>query len=156
MQNLVWLNFCTAVITLKNKDMYKRFIAGLGGAIALTVVHEIIRKNFNNVPEINKVGEEALEKSLENFDSNITNPDQLYAATLAGDVIGNGIYFAGTATNSAGLLSGIAMGAGTVLLPAKLGLDDQPVAGSSQKKLMTVAYYIFGSLVTKVIYDQIK
>ncbi len=136
--------------------MYKRFIAGLGGAIALTVLHEVIRKNFDNVPEINKVGEEALEKSLQNFDSTISSPDQLYAATLAGEVLGNGIYFAGTATNSAGIISGLAMGAGTVLLPSKLGLDNKPVAGNTQKKLLTVAYYIFGSMITKLIYDRIK
>jgi len=151
-----WLNFCTDYDTPKNIVMYKRFIAGLGGAIALTILHETVRKNCKNAPEINKVGEEALEKSLNQFDASIDSPDKLYAATLVGDVVGNGIYYAGTATNKAGLLSGLAMGVGTVLLPRKIGLDDAPVAENNQKKMMTIGYYLFGALVTKLIYDQIK
>lgn len=136
--------------------MYKRFIAGLAGAIALNILHESVRKNFDNVPEINKVGEEALDKTLEKFDISLDNPDKIYVATLAGDVIGNGLYFAGTATNEAGVLSGIAMGIGTVLLPNQIGLDDSPVAETVQKKIMTVGYYVFGALITKIVYDRIK
>ncbi|MBV6879016.1 hypothetical protein NG800_003000 [Epilithonimonas ginsengisoli] len=136
--------------------MYKKIIAGLGGAIALNLLHEIVRNNFDNVPEVNKVGEEALNKSLETVDMKITDKDQLYAATLAGDVISNGIYYAATATSGFNLVSGVAAGVGAVMLPEKMGLDDSPVAGSTQKKLMTVGYYLFGAVVTKLIYDKIK
>ncbi|KQT31500.1 hypothetical protein ASG22_18390 [Chryseobacterium sp. Leaf405] len=136
--------------------MYKKILAGLGGAIALNLLHETIRKNFDNVPEINKVGEEALNKALDKVDMKITNHDQLYAATLAGDVVSNGIYYATTATTSFNIVSGIAMGMGAVLLPEKMGLDDAPVAKTTEKKVMTVAYYLFGAIVTKLIYDKIK
>lgn len=136
--------------------MYKKILAGLGGAIALNLLHEIVRNNFDNVPEVNKVGEEALNKSLETVDMKITDKDQLYAATLAGDVISNGIYYAATATSAFNLVSGVAAGVGAVMLPEKMGLDDSPVAGSTQKKLMTVGYYLFGAVVTKLIYDKIK
>ncbi|MBO6201388.1 MAG: hypothetical protein J6N74_07195, partial [Chryseobacterium sp.] len=131
--------------------MYKKILAGLGGAIALNLLHEIVRNNFDNVPEVNKVGEEALNKSLETVDMKITDKDQLYAATLAGDVISNGIYYAATATSGFNLVSGVAAGVGAVMLPEKMGLDDSPVAGSTQKKLMTVGYYLFGAVVTKLI-----
>lgn len=136
--------------------MYKKILAGLGGAIALNLLHEIVRNNFDNVPEVNKVGEEALNKSLETVDMKITDKDQLYAATLAGDVISNGIYYAATATSGFNLVSGVAAGVGAVMLPEKMGLEDSPVAGSTQKKLMTVGYYLFGAVVTKLIYDKIK
>lgn len=136
--------------------MYKKILAGLGGAIALNLVHEIIRKNFDNVPEVNKVGEEALNKALETLDMKITDKDQLYGATLAGDVISNGIYYAATATSGFDLVSGAAAGLGAVLLPNKMGLDDSPVAETNQKKIMTVGYYLFGAVVTKLIYDRIK
>lgn len=136
--------------------MYKKILAGLGGAIALNLLHEIVRNNFDNVPEVNKVGEEALNKSLETVDMKITDKDQLYAATLAGDVISNGIYYAATATSGFNLVSGVAAGVGAVMLPEKMGLVDSPVAGSTQKKLMTVGYYLFGAVVTKLIYDKIK
>ncbi|WP_294217769.1 hypothetical protein [uncultured Chryseobacterium sp.] len=136
--------------------MYKKILAGLGGAIALNLLHETIRKNFNNVPEVNKVGEEALNKALDKADMKITNPDQLYAATLAGDVISNGIYYATTATSSFNIASGLLAGIGAVALPKKMGLDDDPVAETTEKKVMTVAYYLFGAVVTKLIYDKIK
>lgn len=136
--------------------MYKKILAGLGGAIALNLLHETIRKNFNNVPEINKVGEEALNKALDKVDMKITDHDQLYAATLAGDIISNGMYYATTATSGFNVASGIMMGVGAVVLPQKMGLDDKPVAETTEKKVMTVAYYLFGAIVTKFIYDKIK
>ncbi|MET3535956.1 hypothetical protein [Chryseobacterium limigenitum] len=136
--------------------MYKKILAGLGGAIALNLVHEIIRKNFDNVPEVNKVGEEALNKTLETIDLKITDQDQLYGVTLAGDVLSNGIYYATTATSGFNIASGLAAGLGTVMLPQKMGLDDSPVAETNQKKIMTVGYYLFGAIVTKLIYDKIK
>lgn len=136
--------------------MYKKILAGLGGAIALNIVHEIIRNKFDNVPEVNKVGEEALNKALETVDLKITNKDQLYAATLAGDVVSNGLYYAATATSGFNLVSGLAAGVGAVVLPKNMGLDESPVAETTQKKIMTVGYYLFGAVVTKLIYDKIK
>ncbi|MEN4762715.1 hypothetical protein ABEG63_20490 [Chryseobacterium sp. C39-AII1] len=136
--------------------MYKKILAGLGGAVALNVLHETLRKNFENVPEVNKVGEEALNMALDKVDMKITDKDQLYAATLAGDVVSNGIYYATTATSGFNIASGVAAGLGAVFLPQKMGLDDTPVAENNQKKIMTVAYYLFGAIVTKLIYDKIK
>lgn len=144
------------LLLVKIQNMYKKILAGLGGAIALNIVHEIIRNNFDNVPEVNKVGEEALGKALEKIDINLTDKDKLYAATLAGDVISNGIYYAATATTGFNMVSGAAAGLGAVLLPEKMGLDDAPVAETNQKKIMTIGYYFFGAIVTKLIYDRIK
>lgn len=142
--------------TKNSNDMYKKILAGLGGAIALNLLHEVIRKNFDNVPQVNKVGEEALDKALTKVDLKITDQDQLYAATLAGDVISNGLYYATTATSGYNIASGVVAGLGAVMLPQKMGLDDKPVAETNQKKIMTVAYYLFGAVVTKLIYDKIK
>ena len=135
--------------------MVKKIIAGFGGAIALNIVHELIRKSFTNVPHINEVGEEALLKVTENSDIQITDKNTLYAFTLAGDVVSNGLYYSATATNH-DFYSGLAAGVGAVFLPKQLGLNYSPVAGTEQKKVMTVAYYLFGAVVTKLIYDQIK
>lgn len=135
--------------------MVKKMLAGLGGAIALNILHEIIRKNFDNVPHINEVGEEALQKTLDSAGLEISDPDKLYAATLAGDIVSNAVYYANTATQH-DFTSGLAAGISTIMLPQKMGLDDEPVAENNKKKIMTVAYYIFGAAVTKLIYDKIK
>ena len=135
--------------------MLKKMIAGLGGAVALNILHEIVRKTFKNVPEINELGEEELSKMTDGTLMEIKGPEQLYAATLAGDIISNSVYYATTATTHE-FTSGILAGVGAIALPQKLGLDPDPVADTSQKKIMTVGYYLFGAIVTKLIYDQIK
>lgn len=130
-------------------------LAGLGGALALNLLHEIVRKNFDNVPHINEVGEEALKKITDYTPFEISDPNTLYAATLAGDIVSNAIYYGTTATNH-DFTSGVAAGIGAIVLPQKMGLDDQPVAENNKKKIMTLGYYVFGALVTKFIYDKIK
>ncbi|MBD8081513.1 hypothetical protein [Chryseobacterium caseinilyticum] len=135
--------------------MLKKMIAGLGGAVALNLLHEIVRKTCKDVPHINELGEEALSKMTDRTALEINNPNQLYAATLAGDVISNAVYYATTATTH-NLASGLLAGVGAIALPQKLGLDPDPVASTNKKKIMTVGYYLFGAIVTKLIYDQIK
>lgn len=135
--------------------MLKKMLAGLGGAIALNILHEVVRKNFDDVPHINEVGEEALQKALDSTPLEISDPDKLYAATLAGDVISNAMYYATTATRH-DFTSGLAAGISAIMLPEKMGLNDEPVAENNKKKIMTIAYYIFGAAVTKLIYNKIK
>lgn len=133
----------------------KKLIAGFGGAIALNILHEVIRKNFDNVPHINEVGEEALRKGLDKASIPQPDEDTGYLATLAGDILSNGVYYAVTATNHTGL-SGLLAGAGAVYLPKQMGLNEAPVASTDKKKLMTVGYYLFGAIVTRYIYNKLK
>ena len=130
-------------------------LAGLGGAIALNVIHEVVRKNFSNVPEVNEVGEEAVDKIAKKTDINL-DEKELYATTLAGDVISNALYYAGTATNNLSALSGVLAGVGAVELPKYLGLDDKPVKATPQKQILTVAFYTLGGLATSIIYNKLK
>lgn len=85
----------------------------------------------------------------------MSDPDKLYAATLAGDIVSNAIYYGTTATNH-NFISGIVPGIGAIVLPQKMGLNDEPITENNKKKLVTVGYYILGALVTKLIYDKIK
>lgn len=135
--------------------MYKKMIAGFAGAIALNILHETIRKNFKNVPHINEVGEEALLKISDYASINIEGETNLYATTLVGDIVSNGLYYATTATEK-DLASGLMAGIGAVALPKKLGLNDEPIAENFQKKAMTIGYYVFGAIVTKFVYNKIK
>lgn len=130
-------------------------IAGFAGAIALNILHETIRKNFKNVPHINEVGEEALLKISDYASISIEGENSRYAATLVGDVISNGLYYASTATEK-DLASGLIAGIGAVALPKRMGLNDEPVAENFQKKAMTIGYYVFGAIVTKFVYKKIK
>ena len=135
--------------------MVKKILAGLCGAIALNIVHETIRKNFNDVPHVNEVGEEALQKGLSKINLKIEDEHNAYLATLAGDVVSNSLYYASTATGS-GIIPGALAGLGAVYLPKYLGLDDSPVASSDKKKVLTIVYYTLGGLITNFIYKKIK
>ena len=152
-QAMKWVS--TGKVKSKGGNFTAALAAGFGGAVALNILHETVRKNFDNVPEVNKVGEEALVKTLNKVDVTLNGKDEKYLATLAGDIVSNGIYYAATAAKMP-LLSGLAAGVGAVTLPSKMGLDDTPVAGTTQKKVMTISYYVVGALVTAGIYKLLK
>ena len=132
----------------------KNLLAGLGGAVALNILHESLKKTGNDMPRIDSLGEEALQKSLKQFGTTINDPDTLYAATLGGDLVSNSVYYSmigmGDRRNmwSKATVLGLAAGIGAVTLAKPLGLNPQPVAKNTQVKLLTVGYYLFGALVT--------
>lgn len=134
----------------------KNFLAGLGGAIVLNILHESLKKTKADTPRIDLVGEEALQKAVGYFGGHINNSQTLYKATLAGDLISNAAYYSmiGNSPNhlfgkavSLGLVAGI----GAVMIPEEIGLDAEPVAKNTQVKVMTVGYYLVGALATAAI-----
>ncbi|MDV6168656.1 hypothetical protein R1T16_09490 [Flavobacterium sp. DG1-102-2] len=132
----------------------KNIIAGLGGAIALNILHEALKKRDKDMPRVDLLGEEALEKSLDFFDAEIQREDTLYKMTLAGDIISNTLYYsaigAGASEHvwSRAITMGITAGIGAITLPEPLGLDDKPVARTTKTKALTIGYYLLGALVT--------
>ncbi len=138
-------------------EKLKSLLAGLGGAVVLNVLHEGLKGSDDDMPRIDLLGEEALNKGLGWLGSGIEDPDKLYQATLAGDVAGNALYYSliGTGGNkyvwSKAMLSGLAAGLGAIALPAPMGLDDRPVARNTKVKLLTIGYYLAGALVTAFI-----
>ncbi len=130
------------------------YLAGLGGAIALNVLHESLKKKDEDMPRVDLLGEEALQKTLHYFGTGIEGKDNLYKATLAGDILSNTMYY-GMIGNGGkeylftrAIAYGLAAGVGAVTLPKPLGLDDEPVAHSNKTKALTVGYYLAGALVT--------
>jgi len=140
----------------------KNIFAGLGGAIALNILHESLKNKDKNMPRVDLLGEEALQKSLSYFGVSITNENTLYKATLAGDVISNALYYStigGACTQNVfprAIAYGIAAGVGAITLPEPIGLDDKPVTKSNKTKVLTVGYYLAGALVTACILKAIS
>ncbi|WP_294818776.1 hypothetical protein [uncultured Flavobacterium sp.] len=130
------------------------YLAGLGGAIALNVLHESLKKKDSEMPRVDLLGEEALQKTLSHFDAEIHDERKLYTATLAGDILSNTMYYGMIGNGDRDYLFtraiayGLAAGVGAVTLPKPLGLDDEPVARSNKTKALTVGYYLAGALVT--------
>ena len=132
----------------------KHLLAGLGGAVALNLLHESLKKQHPDMPRIDLLGEEALQKGLQCCGYTIENPATLYKAALAGDIISNAAYYSmiGSSKNAnlwgKAVTLGLAAGVGAVTLPEKLGLNPEPVARNTKVKALTVGYYLAGALVT--------
>lgn len=135
----------------------KNIVAGLGGAIALNIIHESLKKRDSDMPRVDLLGEEALEKSLDYFDAEIHDKDTLYKTTLAGDIISNALYYSAIGAGDTKYLLpraiaiGVAAGVGAITLPEPLGLNDKPVTRTNKTKALTIGYYLAGALVTAAI-----
>jgi hypothetical protein len=134
--------------------LIKNITAGFIGSIALNLLHEGLRKRNTNVPKINLIGEEALNKTLVNIGQPpITDEEKLYKATLKADLLSNTMYYSliGGKTGliwPKAIVLGLAAGIGAVKLPEPMGLNPQPINRTDEIKALTVGYYLFGALVT--------
>lgn len=132
-------------------------LAGLGGAIALNIIHESLKKKSKDTPRVDLLGEEALQKTVEYFGGEINGKKTLYTATLAGDVLSNAIYYSMIGKGAPEHLwvraaaYGVAAGVGAITLPEPLGLDPEPVNKTKTSQALTVGYYVAGALVTAAI-----
>lgn len=131
-------------------------IAGLGGAVVLNILHESLKNKASGMPHIDRLGEEALQKSLGYLDTGIEDNHNLYLATLAGDVAGNTVYYGLIGGRNSliwpkAVILGLAAGIGAVTLPKPMGLDAKPVARNTKTATLTIAYYLSGALTTAAI-----
>ncbi len=131
----------------------RNMAAGLIGSVALNILHEVVRKNVSNAPEVNLVGAEAVNKTLSQYNRPIQSPDDLHKVTLELDLIANTTYYSMIGGNGKyiwpkAIIMGLSAGFGALQIPKPLGLDETPVNQTKQKQAMTVGYYLFGALVT--------
>lgn len=132
-------------------------LAGLGGAIALNIIHESLKKKSKSTPRVDLLGEEALQKTVEYFGGHIDNEKNLYTATLAGDILSNAMYYSMIGNGAPqhlwvrAISYGVAAGVGAITLPEPLGLNPEPVTKTKTSQALTVGYYVAGALVTAAI-----
>lgn len=129
-------------------------IGGLAGALALNLLHETARRFCSDAPRIDKIGEQALSKSLTSAGINPPSGKKLYQATLAADILSNAMYYSVIGAGKPkhlflrGAAVGLIAGIGAIALPEPIGLNDRPVNKSTTSSFLTVGYYLFGGIVT--------
>jgi hypothetical protein len=140
----------------------RNLVAGLAGSIALNLLHEGLRKTSSDVPRVDLLGEDALQKTLKYFGGKMDDKQNLYKATLAGDVLGNTLYYSLIGAGDQkymwpkAIFMGLTAGIGAVKLPEPMGLDPEPVTKDNQVKVLTVGYYLFGAIVTGLVLNAMK
>jgi hypothetical protein len=132
----------------------KSLIAGFAGAAALNILHETMRKLDPEAPRLDLIGKQVVKKSAEAV--NVAPPagKKLYGVTLAGDVLTNASYFAAIGMGGRKFMllraigAGISAGIAAIKAPKPMGLNEEHVTNSDKREIMTVAYYVFGAIVT--------
>jgi hypothetical protein len=135
---------------------------GLGGAFALTVVHELVKRAVPQAPRLDLLGMSALAKLLKSLGKNPPREQSLYYITMAGDIVSNSLYYSlagiGKKKNSVlrGTILGFVAGLGAVLLPEPLGLNSSYSKRTVPTQLMTVAWYTLGGFVSALIMKKLE
>jgi hypothetical protein len=136
--------------------------SGFAGACALTLLHETVRKTVPDAPRMDVLGERALVKMMRNADVEPPHGNALYRATLAGDLVSNGLYYSLVGVGNPagafvrGALLGLAAGIGAVTLPGPMGLGTSPSRRTNATALMTVGLYLVGGLAAAAAYRALR
>jgi len=130
-------------------------MAGLAGAVTVTLIHETMRRIDPDAPRMDILGMRAIAKIMNAADVEPPAEDKLFGITLAGDIVSNAAYYsligAGKDAWLRGSLLGLAAGVGGVVLPGPLGLGTEPSNRTTKTKVMTVAWYFLGGLATAAV-----
>lgn len=130
---------------------------GIAGAVALTLIHETVRRLTDDAPRMDLLGMEAIAKTLDSADVKVPEKGKLFKITMAGDILSNSVYYSlaglGNEHNAIlrGTILGLAAGVGAVYLPKSLGLNTAPARRTYQTALMTAALYSTGGLIAGVV-----
>jgi hypothetical protein len=139
-------------------EALESFGSGVAGACALTLIHETVRRVVPDAPRMDVLGMRAIAKSMRAADAEPPAEDELHKLALAGDIVGNSLYYGLVGLGGrekawlCGALLGLSAGVGAVLLPEPLGLGDDASARTPATKAMTIAWYLAGGLAAAATY----
>jgi hypothetical protein len=135
------------------KKIFGNLLGGLAGAVALNVIHQTVKSFDHDAPRVDLVGEEALTAGMESVGLTPPNGNALFAATMAGDILSNALYYTTIGWSKkknlllTGTVVGLSAGIGALKLTGPMGLSDAPITRTDKTKVLTVAWYTFGGLV---------
>lgn len=139
----------------------KSLISGFAGSLALTLFHQLLKKTVKNAPRMDRLGEQALQNIIAATGADVPTKDQLFGATMAGDIAGNASYYAlvGVAPVNpvvSGTVLGLAAGLGAVYLPGPMGLNEEYSNATPKTQVLTVAVYLAGGLIAGLVQNRLK
>lgn len=144
-----------------NGSWLSSLMSGAAGAVALTAIHELGRRQLPYAPRMDVLGMRALRR-MPAFEHERPRSSRLRAWALAADLVANTIYYAAVpAKTSARTWSraaalGLGAGVGALLLPEPMGLGTPPQSEKRANQAMTVAWYVLGALVAAAAANGIR
>jgi hypothetical protein len=141
---------------------FSSLAGGVAGAAALTILHEVLRKNVADAPRMDRMGIEATAKLFRKVNLQPPSEKKLYYYSMAGDIIGNALYYSRIATSNKkqvwmnGAMLGLTAGLSAVYLPNKLGLNESHSSRSTKTQLLTIGLYVIGGLVAAATSNLLK
>lgn len=131
--------------------------SGLVSAVALTVAHQTLKNNVSHAPRMDKLGMEALGKTLDSAGMEVPGKKKLYYSTMMGDIAGNAGYYALVGMNPknsilTGAALGLMAGIGALALPGKIGLSKEYSNETGKTQLLTLGLYVGAGLVAGIVH----
>ena len=137
-------------------------VAGLTGSLALTGIHEALRRTVAGSPRMDLLGMQSLSRLLQVAGVKVPGKPALFGWTLLGDIGGNALYYSLAARGGRksvwikAISLGLAAGISAVLLPKRLGLNERASNRKGYTALATVAIYVVGGIVTAAVTSAIS
>jgi hypothetical protein len=137
-------------------QLTRSLASGAVGAVALTALHELGRRNVANAPRMDLMGMRALRRMAPRLNEPHMPSARLHAIALAGDLVCNSLYYAAVPARTPALtwtraaVLGLAAGFGALILPEPMGLGPPPHSDRRSNQAMTVAWYVAGAAATAV------
>jgi hypothetical protein len=142
---------------MKKNDFSTALLSGLAGAMALTILHETVRRIRPDAPRTDTLGRRATARGLEAAGLETPPEDQLQAVALGGDVVANTLYYSlacfGRPSLTRGTALGAAAGLGALVLAPLMGLGSRPGSRTPQTAAMTVVWYTAGGLAAAAVHQ---
>lgn len=137
---------------MSKQSSWVAFGGGLAGALALTALHQYVKKKDPNAPRMDLLGMEAITKTLKDAGEPVPDENNLYYLTMAGDILSNAVFYSAAGLGKKqtwlkGALLGLAAGVGAVYLPKPMGLNEEHSTRTPETKTLAILYYLTGGLV---------
>jgi len=139
-------------------------LGGLAGAVAVTLIHEVLKRTDDQAPRMDKLGMEAIADGMEEMDQPVPDTRTLGTMAFIGEILANTAYYSLTgigrrsAAEKKGSILGIIAGLGSIFLPKPMGLNEKHSNKSAKTRLMAMGLYFLGgyiaSKVTKALDEE--
>ncbi|WP_407572787.1 hypothetical protein [Deinococcus altitudinis] len=140
----------------------QRLLAGVLGAVTVTLLNESARRFLPYAPRIEVIGERGLAKVIRAMGADPPQGKALYWSTLAADLFSNALYYSLIGLGDPehvgrrGVSLGMTAGFGAAVLPPRLGLGHQPGERWPVTQVLTATWYLAGGLTTAFVLREMQ